>query len=505
MMKIKDAQLALMNEVGGIKPSAIINFDWFVVSARTAIDDAANNYGRIAFPTRNNKIDARLSFNKNSYDIHAIHNTKDENFTVSNIQFDIELLVSNGQPGAGKILSKIRVNQINPVVGLLSIDNDSNSHDISYTFKPSNMRDIQLSDIDRDQVLIESLFKGIEYDVSVEAFKQVFEFDEYLQDFFDILPAPNIMEMLESYKLLPPYAIYTSTLRIGNDNKDYIVVQGQESTSRREFCDCGVPGGIRFEDERDVSDDDNTSGSRNSRTVIVDEYEDITDNLHSDINVGFLLPLWNDEGKYFTILDEMTQSSALVTRVSDKGKKSGIKYGYDIQASCDIANFKPTIARSRIGVWQLSIDLPHVVTGKVWGSKKIGCFTVPFEWSLSEGKIDPYRITLTGKYAIGSNGPILIWVPEVKANLHFRLRPSGVLSFFASFFIRTLDRELIEKTIVEKSEKSIVKLLKPITDAIPTGRFPSIGLSLADEQDGMNGGALFMGVGDVSGITKNNE
>lgn len=464
MINLKPIHQEVLSFNGHDHVSAIINFDWLLDSISEELKLIESQYKRTLIPTNFDEISIRFIFNHSAIKITAL--TGDTNFTLTGFNFQLEL-VDKTQKVYGSIFVQCNT-QVKGDITIVSSNNGAT--DTSYSFSPIENDEIEITLGEFDESVILDNFDTLsDFQTSVKAISLFLDYNEYLDDLFNAIPTPNVFGSLASYNLKPPYNIQFKNVVINGINRPFLFVKGAPYKNSTEFCDCGEPGGIITEDEIIEYNGEEGYGSRVERTRVTRDAGQVKDQISGKFVAGFLFPFHDETtNEYKTFMKDFTSETSLVTTIKDSGKKSGVNWSYQITASVPIQNIQTQIDYDATNKeYSIMVNMPHSVDGTIHLRKKIGCgVSIRDRIDISNGAINPYKIKLKVKFVLTSKGSQIILIPETKAQLRFRLRPRGIFAFLVSFFGRVINRKLVEKEIIEKTNNQLISFIK--TFVIPT-------------------------------------
>lgn len=458
MIKLKQIHQELLRFNGHDHVSAIVNFDWLLDSINNELKVIENLYKQILIPTNLKEIFIRFKFNHKNISIQSI--SGDSKFELYGFDFDLELIdpLNNIY---GSLHIKCHVN----IIGSLDIKTGNNgATDLSYSFTPIEKEEIEVINGQFDDQVILSNYPSIgDFETSVKAITLFLDYNEYLDDLFASIPTPNVFESLASYRLNQPYKIEFKDVNAGGDYYNLLFVKGAALKNSSEFCNCGEPGGVTTVDVITQHDGDNSQGSSVNRTRQTRDAGQVTDQISGKFVAGFLFPFHDErKGEFKTFMKEFTAQTSLSTNLKDSGKQSGVNWSYNITAHVPLQNITTDVKYDATKMeYSIIVEMPHKVEGNIHLRKKIGCgVSIRDRIEISNGSIDPYKITLQVRFIFTSRGREVVLIPETEASLNFRLKPKGIFSFLVSFFGRIIDRKLVQEEIVNRSNSQIISFIK---------------------------------------------
>ncbi|PKG42774.1 hypothetical protein [Psychroflexus sp. MES1-P1E] len=468
--------------------SAIISLPWLLDAIKDEMAEIEKQYSRVYVETNLKEIKIKFLFDHRNVRLTPVGGGS--SFELSHFDFQLALFDPNNN-AYGHI--DVRCNK-NIEGDFEIISKDDLMSDIKYNLEPVDLVDVDIQESSFDETVINANFGSLnDFETSVKAIMLFIDYNEYVTDLFDSLPTPNVFEALGSYKLGAPYNVSTNDFKVNGVQTPFLVVKGASIVDRSVFCNCGEPGGVTTVDDiqRSGSGDDGTRTTVNRRRVTYGT--PVTGDLVGNLTAGFIFPFYDSStNSYKTFLKDLTATTNLSTTVTDSGKTSGVNWSYNINASVPLTDIIIDVDRdTTTNQYSIIVDMPHKVTGKIKLEKKIGCgVRIRDSIELTQGRIDPFRLTLRVDFVQGRNGREVILHPDTKADLYFRLRPKGIFAFLVTFFGKIIDKKLVEERIVAIANQQITSFIRAfIIPTIPQEQI-RIGATMLDE-------SLFIAIGEA--------
>lgn len=490
-MKLKPIHDQLEQLNGSDNVSAIVSLEWLLDALSKEIEDIADQYKFTNIPTALPNIGIRFLFDANNISLTPLNNTSQ--FRLNGFDFELELIERTGS-NYGKTYGSIYISYKDDVIGDFEIiDQDDKISDLKYSFQSINLSDVSMRTSIKDETTILDNFDSLEdYNSSVKAIMISLDYADYVKDLFESLPTPNVFNALGSYKLGSPYDISIQDFPVYGNMQPFLVVKGANRVNQSQYCNCGEPGGVTTVDDIIRHGGDDGQRTTVERRRVITNRTPVNDELKGVMAAGFIFPFYSKSNNTFkTFLKDFTAQTNLSTDLSDSGKKSGVNWSYNVNASVPISNISiDVIPDISTGEHTIKLEMPHTVTGKISLVKNLGCgVKLRDSIDIVNGSIDPFTMNLKVEFIYGRNGREVILNPETKADLNFRLRPNGLFSFLITFFGKIIDRRIVEQRIVAMANEQIISFIKAfVIPTIPQKNI-RIGANMTEE-------SLFIAIGD---------